>query len=73
MNDIEYKLAKVMKNSTYGAQINSAPGLSIEIIGFTYEGLTYSWSEEKECYCSKISNKTYQTTPVGAYNLKWSR
>ena len=72
-NNIGDKVTKVIKNSTYGAQINSAPGLSCEIVGFTYEGFVYNWSEERECYYSNISDKIYLNVPIGAYNLKWSR
>lgn len=41
-------------------------GLSYYLISFKYEGFTYFWTDEYECYFNFTTQKEFKKPPVGA-------
>lgn len=49
------------------------PGLSVYIIGFTYQGYYYEWSNVLNCFISTMTNERFYSVPIGAHHIKSSR
>lgn len=50
-------------------EVNSAPGLSVYIIGFTYQGYKYHWSTKYHNFQCPLTFDIFNSPPLNSINL----
>ena len=54
-------------------EVNSAPGASIYVIGFTYQGYKYHWSTNYHNFQCPLTFDTFDIPPANSVNWIFSR
>lgn len=54
--------------------VRSGPGLSVSLVGFTYEGIKYKWYDLGSIFISDKGSEFgfFKSVPVGAYDLEFT-
>ena len=54
--------------------VRSGPGLSVSIVGFTFEGVKYKWYDLGSIFLSDLGSEFgfFNSVPVGAYDLEFN-